>query len=734
MIDISKSHTTNASLKIMLIMVAIFAVVLLSYPVKAESGNLNITENSQFTQYTFAADGGAIAPDFTKIAFNNANFNQIESLFINTTGTDVTFATSGRSTTFTITSGGSGGGVATYSEGSNAMAWYFTYPSTITGSPITLSYTVDIFADISFGAGKQFMRSNTGSTAVKPAVIQNTLGTVFWSGTCDIAACANPHTIKYDVVVDKNVGNTYSVTYQQGTDQLFTTAITKAGQTTVNTLVKIENATGTPINYSAQGDGDTLNNDDFTVINTYGQGIALNMSIASGSFTRVVINTTGSTPAPPTLPNGSDPNNPNCDVNCIETSKPIYNNTESVNIFGSFYPATTTTTECLFFGFVCEDTTISTESDTGYVFISTQGSTSPVKFISFTPDMNNNYNIFTNLDIGTYQAQLIGFAGPGSTCTNGIVYDFPFIPLGCYYPHNITTFNVVNASGNLSIVWQTKISNSTAIYGDTVTVAWSNVTANDTVVIYDQDGVVQQRYNINQSTVSQIPVFIPLFNIGQWNATIYNASDNNHRATAYLNVVPPGSVDVNNSYGITMYWNKAADVVNNPTLLNWNTGTYTGNYNISILQNGNEIRRNSYFGVPGQEQQGSYTFGEQGAYVAQFLDSPNETVQAQADIFISATTTTDGSTGGATNESGNNLVGSENLIMNIPWIGLMLLIVVIFGLVKNNVQGGNFVFAIAITTSIEAVLGLWEQWGIYITILSWLLVAVFFRLNKSIEV
>lgn len=82
----------------------------------------------------------------------------------------------------------------------------------------------------------------------------------------------------------------------------------------------------------------------------------------------------------------------------------------------------------------------------------------------------------------------------------------------------------------------------------------------------------------------------------------------------------------------------------------------------------------------------------------------------------------------------NNIVGASSKILQLPWFGLIALIVTIIGLIKHGANGLQFTFAIAITTTIAALIGIWNEWGIYITIMSWLLVAGFFKLSKSQEV
>lgn len=269
----------------------------------AETGTITAT-NSSYRTYTIGPNA-AVVGLFTEIDIDSADYNRIVQIFINTSATNTAFATSGRSTPFTITGCGSGGGLATYSSASKAMAWYFSYPSTVTCSPLVLSYTTSIFDDIT-------TNGNNGGvlalTTAKPVAI-GTAGANHILGS-------NGAAWYYNVTVENDVRNNYVITYSNvGNTQVFETSITKLGVTTVNTKVMIENATGTPLNYSVQGDPfGTYNNINFDVVNVYGQGIALNMTTSTGDYERVVVNTTGSTlpasptptPTPPSIPAGKD--------------------------------------------------------------------------------------------------------------------------------------------------------------------------------------------------------------------------------------------------------------------------------------------------------------------------------------------------------------------------------------------------------------------------------------------
>lgn len=277
---------------------------------RAVTGDLNLTNHSDFSYGHGETAFGVAVQTWTVFFFNSANWNQVEQIFIDTTGSNTAFATNGASSTFTCSAGCTGGGTFTYSKNSHAMAWYFTNPTIVTSSQFTISYVSNptIVNDITMPGNSYGMTNGGSSSAAEPVYYRVTTGGFPW--TTDNAG----NSVTYTVVVDNTIGNTYSITYISGSNQLFETAITKTGQTTVNTRVIIENASGTPVNYSVQGDPlGSYNNNNYDVVNTYGQGITLNISDAIGDFHRYVINTSGSTvptvtttPTPPTIPAGQD--------------------------------------------------------------------------------------------------------------------------------------------------------------------------------------------------------------------------------------------------------------------------------------------------------------------------------------------------------------------------------------------------------------------------------------------
>lgn len=589
----------------------------------AETGVITVTNESEFSHNAAGTPQSPVTIDWSKFLFDVADYNGITTfnMTINNLAALV-WGYESNVTSFTCVAPNSCSGTVSYSHALGKFQWNFAPGSIITTSPIELNYAVDIFADITAQPGGGY----SGATA---NVITSTTPMCIYTSTfgrCLINTFNPASTMRYGDILNKNVNNYYNVTYPLAGNAII--EIIKNNQT-IGTNVTIHSQTNNSASYFTET---TYNTNNFTTMITQTDGIYINVTTATNNFNDVLINSSGIAPGPSPAPTA-----PYTSVNSINTTKTTYNDTESVNIFGSFYPATSTQEDCLFFGFICTNTTINTESNTGYVFIWTTGSSSPVKFTAFTPDGFHNYNLFEQLNIGTYQAQLYGFSAPGATCQGGVVYDFPLVPLGCYYPHNITSFNVVNNSGTLSIVWNTKLANSTAFYGETVSVAWQNVTADDTVSIFNNNGTLIQNYNTNLSTTRQLNVYIPLYTIGTWRATIFNGSNSSDNATAYLNVIPPDAVGMNNSYGIIMYWSLATGTVNVPNQLNWNTGIYSGAYTI-LLTAADPTTPNqtkSFSGAAGDTQQTTFTMNKVGSYTSQFLDE-NMNLQQQADIFISS--------------------------------------------------------------------------------------------------
>jgi hypothetical protein len=338
--EITRMNTNprNSSLKIMLIIIAIFALIFLSAPANAETGTITVSKQTTPAGYVFTG-ASAGTPDFTHIYFDTSHYNTITEIFIQLPA-GINFTTPGRSTTCTITGGGSGTCSVGYNNISGTIIFYFSNPSIITSNPFTVSYSENIFTDMfcSASCGINFAKSAaSGIGSTKPVGIGDaTPGNVFYGGT------GPGSTNTYTVIVGSTVSNSYNITYGYSGIQLFTTSINKSG-TNIVTKVLIQNASGVPINYPVQGDA-SFNNISYNATNVYGSGISLNMSISSGEFTAVVVNSTGSTIPPSPTPTPTPPPVPSNSTTGVAMSwdKSSYNigevGTLSVNVTGQVTP------------------------------------------------------------------------------------------------------------------------------------------------------------------------------------------------------------------------------------------------------------------------------------------------------------------------------------------------------------------------------------------------------------
>lgn len=290
----------------------LFVVVLiyLVSPVYAETGTITLP-NETTLNFNGVASGNTALFNITfhNISVDFHNFSQLDTFDMNwstgaITNPNVMFVGGYNQTTFTITQCGSGSGVAIKSPVTLRFVWYFNKPNTITCSPIVLSYAQEIFDNNNFylrtGATAAYAGrdtstylvdnnqpilvfiNKTGTTNNRDMVIG---GTLLGSGFPAI----------FNEIVDTNAIIKYNITYPHS--NTFVTSIDKS-PTLINTKVIIQNASGTPINYPNQVDT-TFNNNNYSVDNTYGQGIALNVTIP-GNFVLTTINASGSNIVVPT--------------------------------------------------------------------------------------------------------------------------------------------------------------------------------------------------------------------------------------------------------------------------------------------------------------------------------------------------------------------------------------------------------------------------------------------------
>ena len=251
-----------------------FAVIIGS----AESGTL-IMDASSSNSYISSANniGDGQIYLFTKVFFDVANYNKLSKIdFV--PGATTNFPSQSDSTTFTITSGGTGSGTVTYNSVTRHIIWYFV-DGNITSSPVTISYAVNIFSGFTAGITDIQRASGESVSVSRPLIFSASDGTI---GSCKVTASCT-----YIVQTQKTFTNSYLVTYSQ--PNLFTVLINKSAST-VNSKISISNYTYAPPYYFIES---TYNTVGFNYTGVYANGISIKMNDSVNNYDIRYVNATG---------------------------------------------------------------------------------------------------------------------------------------------------------------------------------------------------------------------------------------------------------------------------------------------------------------------------------------------------------------------------------------------------------------------------------------------------------
>lgn len=275
------------------IIIALLLFVLISGISAAESGTLTISAGSGISYNPATTNSAGETPVFTTFKIDSTDYNHITRLDLS--GTTFTFGSNARSTPFTITSGGTGSGTATYSKPDARITWFFSN-TTITGSPLVLSYSTNIFSDVTPTPG--FWCYNTPGTPSSsvPVYVQTSLGSGLTSG----AGCAGT-TTSYIAQMQQIFSNNYAVNYTSVTEGVVANVSIDKSMSTVASKINISNSTANKLSEP------TFNTNSFSYSFLYDTGIAIRMSDSSGNTDFVIVNSTsytgqGTTPTPTPTP------------------------------------------------------------------------------------------------------------------------------------------------------------------------------------------------------------------------------------------------------------------------------------------------------------------------------------------------------------------------------------------------------------------------------------------------
>ena len=165
--DVSKTHTTNTSLKWLIILIAILSIALLSYPAKGESINITVSNDTRANYIDPRTSTSQILAthwNYSYFLFDTVNYSTLTNYTIRDSFNAMQFAYPNEVTTFTITVNGTGHGIASYSQFLHQLQWVFSPDTVITGSPFNLTYANDIFNNVTYTGG-----GNLGEFSKAPA-------------------------------------------------------------------------------------------------------------------------------------------------------------------------------------------------------------------------------------------------------------------------------------------------------------------------------------------------------------------------------------------------------------------------------------------------------------------------------------------------------------------------------------------------------------------------------------
>jgi len=236
----------------------------------AESGNITVTDFRD-SAWTLSSTSSGATSNWTKIYFDVSDYNDID--YIEVAGaTAFSFSQAANSTTFTCNSPNICSGFSWYNANTSRMYWVFT-SSTISQSPIILSYNSNIYSGVTYG------NSHNTQTCSTPGIVSSTQPICF-ENTNTFHNALNFISVETNAIFT----DVYDITYSNG---YFTTNLFK--NQNVNTKYFINSYPGTE-EYFREA---SFNKVNFSSTNLYNNGISLNTTLASGTYHVTLINSSG---------------------------------------------------------------------------------------------------------------------------------------------------------------------------------------------------------------------------------------------------------------------------------------------------------------------------------------------------------------------------------------------------------------------------------------------------------
>jgi hypothetical protein len=239
-------------------------VIFGSATISSSTGYINLSADSIKTFNPSMVNNGVSTLTWTKFLFASASYNSVSSIVMGCDASTCSFPKLSDSTTFTISSGGSGSGTASYYG--QAAYWFFSPDTLITSSSFTIVYANNIFT----GTGHATQSRGVAPAVDTPAMLQMENNLPFG---CSPVGCLA--TVGYTVFASTVVSNKYTA-YYDDFSKIVSMFVDKS-MSSVQTKARFYNYSG--VNYIIDSTFNTVN---FSYSNYLNQGLYFNISTASG--------------------------------------------------------------------------------------------------------------------------------------------------------------------------------------------------------------------------------------------------------------------------------------------------------------------------------------------------------------------------------------------------------------------------------------------------------------------
>ena len=277
------------------VLYSMILVFLLTSVAGAESGKVVMNDTQEKT-YTHVYD---FMPDwateynvlFDKLYFDTSSWDHLSALTINLTNL-YSFPPGDYQTSFTIRSGGSGGGIVSFSRLDNKVHWAFNDDALITSTDLVLSYDTDIFTNLKRLNYLVQYYKDCSPDINEPAFVRVEEGGCYIGSDDDYDGTYNA---TYETSVSKSSTIPYVVTYSSNsTKTYFNFTYSKPD---VLYHVIIQDSSRKPY-YDEMGftSGTTV-----SVVREYGKGIYFNVTSFKGQNQVITINATEGSQQTPSI-------------------------------------------------------------------------------------------------------------------------------------------------------------------------------------------------------------------------------------------------------------------------------------------------------------------------------------------------------------------------------------------------------------------------------------------------